>query len=111
MNEAVKEMWKAALISGEYEQGVGDLKSPRDKYCCLGVLSELYRKETGKGEWTADSRFLDVTGDISGSFLTEGVRKWAELPTSCPSVGPSFLHSLNDNGVPFVEIAKLLDEL
>lgn len=114
MNKEVKENWVTALTSGEYEQGAGHLRTPDNKYCCLGVLTELYRKETGKGEWTKDFEFCDISeggaNNISGIFLTDGVVKWAELSSGCPSVGDFYLHSLNDGGTSFAEIARQIDE-
>jgi hypothetical protein len=46
----VREKWVAALRSGEYTQGTRALN--RDgKFCCLGILCDLYHKETGQGAW------------------------------------------------------------
>lgn len=39
--------WIAALRSGSYEQGKRKMKSPDNKYCCIGVLAEVM----GLGEW------------------------------------------------------------
>lgn len=40
-----KEVWAAALRSGNYKQGLGQLKrtllSGNKEYCCLGVLEEV----------------------------------------------------------------------
>jgi hypothetical protein len=41
MNPDVKQLWIAALLSGDYQQGQVHLRSHEDRYCCLGVLSEL----------------------------------------------------------------------
>ena len=49
MNRQMR-LWMDALRSGKYEQGKGALR--RDgKFCCLGVLCDVYRKETGDGMW------------------------------------------------------------
>lgn len=45
--------WIAALRSGTYKQGMGQLKNG-DAYCCLGVACDLYRKVTRKGRWEKD---------------------------------------------------------
>jgi hypothetical protein len=50
MNPEVKAKWLEALRSGEYEQGTGYLCKD-GKYCCLGVLTDLYTKENGEN-WT-----------------------------------------------------------
>lgn len=49
MKKEWKDKWVAALRSGEYNQGVGALKSKVVDdiytYCCLGVLCDLVAKE------------------------------------------------------------------
>ena len=57
--ELVKK-WTTALESGEYEQGIGKLRSPDDKYCCLGVLCDImeqngvcaWQNKDGSTAWT-----------------------------------------------------------
>jgi hypothetical protein len=44
MNQEVKQKWVAALRSGEFQQTKEVLKNTQG-YCCLGVLTELYRRE------------------------------------------------------------------
>lgn len=60
-------LWLAALRSGEYDQQQAILKNGFG-YCCLGVACDVYRKQTGKGNWidTTDSRggFTFDTGDV-----------------------------------------------
>ena len=60
-------LWLAALRSGEYDQQQAVLKNGFG-YCCLGVACDVYRKQTGKGNWidTTDSRggFTFDTGDV-----------------------------------------------
>ena len=51
MNRQIKDKWITALRSGEYNQDSdGGYLKTCDGYCCLGVLCDLYVKETGK-EW------------------------------------------------------------
>lgn len=38
-----RKLWVEALRSGEYEQTNGALRY-EDKFCCLGVACDLYRK-------------------------------------------------------------------
>jgi hypothetical protein len=86
-NTEVIQKWIDALTSGEYQQGTGMLQSAEGEYCCLGVLCDLYIKETGQGSWV---RGMDsVTGDefvefASGSDFvhsmpTYEVYQWAGL--------------------------------
>lgn len=52
MNPEIKAKWVAALRSGEYLQGTGQLLntySGASKYCCLGVLCDLLVKEDTPG--------------------------------------------------------------
>lgn len=66
MNKEWKDKWLTALRSGEYLRGKGRLKyigitSANDRYCCLGVLCELYKKETGRVKWINGGRDLEIT--------------------------------------------------
>lgn len=51
MNKDIAKKWVRALRGKHYKQGRGALKvKAKDgtvRHCCLGVLCELYRKETG----------------------------------------------------------------
>ncbi len=86
MNQAVKEKWLAALESGEYTHGKGQLVIPNydDEgystgnldHCCLGVLCELAIQEgiIDRIPETTESDFR------AGLYLPEAVEDWAELP-------------------------------
>ena len=54
MKQEIKEKWVSALRSGEYKQGKEGLRI-YNEFCCLGVLCDLYIKETGVGFWGAPS--------------------------------------------------------
>lgn len=47
MDKEIKTKWTEALRSGEYEQGRHRLFKG-GKFCCLGVLTDVYCGETGK---------------------------------------------------------------
>ena len=47
MDAATKAKWVAALRSGKYKQGTGQLRTEDDCYCCLGVLCDI----SGVGQW------------------------------------------------------------
>jgi len=92
MNEAIKTKWVAALLSSEYEQT--DMRLRHDGgYCCLGVLCDLYSKETGV-EWE-DIGFGGFAMHGNDSVLSSEVRKWADLP--------------NEHGA-YVAVSKRYDE-
>jgi len=77
MNEAIKAKWVAALLSNEYEQTDKVLRNDAG-FCCLGVLCDLYSKETGVEWFTVNGRDFGMHG--ADSVLPLEVRKWAGLP-------------------------------
>ena len=110
MRSDLKERWTKALRSGEYEQGKGRLRK-RDKFCCLGVLCDLYVRETPRAKW------VDDTLDESYCLLPQSVIEWSEIE-DC-SIGSPYikggerqgtLAGLNDNGDSFERIADLIEE-
>ena len=122
MNTDVKLKWIAALRSGEYKQGNGKLRTEDNKYCCLGVLSDLYNKETGKGQWLEDDgnaySFKTNESVYSSSLCTLDVMKWAGIDSSAcfvDGLDPKIYRArtlayLNDNGTSFKEIAKIIEK-
>lgn len=83
MNPEVQALWVQALESGEYKQGHYMLRKVDRHgriagYCCLGVLCDLYHRETGKGEWA--DRFFEG----KGLFLPADVMDWAGLSSTNP---------------------------
>lgn len=79
MKTDIKERWIAALESGEYEQGRGYLKTSAegvDKFCCLGVLCDLYSKEQDVpwSRWHAERIF---SMDEATVALPATVMNWA----------------------------------
>lgn len=121
MIESVKQLWLQALRSGKYEQAQGFLKRGRKDYCCLGVLCEIYRKETGKGRWVKSApaigpssyRFQDGLKDSSLKVVPEAVKQWAGLTSSNPSFEiqdeNTSAATMNDEGYSFETIAKAIE--
>lgn len=116
MNPEIKEQWLAALRSGEYEQGKFSLRSAEDKFCCLGVLTDLAVK-AGVCEW--EFRGFDPyrSGGHDGQ-LPYSVQDWAAVSgwgalripvdyqdSSCFTL----LSALNDAGATFLEIADIIE--
>lgn len=117
MNERVKKLWIEALRSGEYQQGTNWLKSTEqgnDSYCCLGVLCELFRVETGQGEWIEQDKFwfeFDVNGSNSAAVLPAPVMTWAGIGDRNPLLGRTKAASnLNDTGKSFNYIADRIEK-
>tara|TARA_R100001244_G_scaffold129809_1_gene101482 strand:- start:471 stop:851 length:381 start_codon:yes stop_codon:yes gene_type:complete len=123
MNKEIKAKWVSALKSGNYRQGQNQLKvegkkNSRVRYCCLGVLCNIYKKDTGKGKWERAS-FIDTDGEYEQSELPGEVALWAGLKSTEPVVntfiGEESLIALNDGDselgkVSFKRIACLIDE-
>lgn len=126
MKPEIKKLWIEALNSGKYQQGRTFLHKG-DKFCCLGVLCELYckkvsnirklRKETNIRKLHTETKY-SYAGRSSN--LPDVVSIWAgiEIETTIPTgIGRysdegSFtsLSFLNDSGTPFKEIAEVIDK-
>ena len=117
MKPEIKTQWITALRSGDYKQGKGVLKKG-DKYCCLGVLSDLAVK-AGIGRWE-DSPYRDGVSHVSASgayynsYLPYSVRLWAGLDSPegvrLDSQDSRSLIALNDmHGFTFSEIADVIE--
>lgn len=139
MNPEVKPLWTADLLSGEYRQGTGELRTPGppslgDGFCCLGVLSDrgaklgicqAFHPEDDPRAWAYGNpvdHTAGVTNAINTAYVPASIMVWADLGSNNPSVklasddplyenyGPdTTLAGLNDAGVPFAEIARVID--
>lgn len=105
MNKEIKEKWITALKSGDYAKGINQLKTENydsdlnktgDSYCCLGVLCDLYHKETGRGMWF-ENKFIISKHESEIEVLPETVMSWAGLKCSNPNTGNSSLAEVNDD--------------
>jgi hypothetical protein len=110
MHQDIKERWVEALQSGNFTQGRGLLRSTDDRYCCLGVLCEVYRRYNHNNvDWTLrkSSTYYDfmVGEEISSVALPKTIMAWAELNERQEGV----LMNLNDRDVPFDAIANVID--
>jgi len=125
------EAWVAALESGTYQQARACLRDDRAHHCCLGVACDI----SGLGTWSGAGMYL-VNGIDTGTSLppksvrnhyglchSGGTFRWSALPkalqdeieASARAVGRKAegtgycdLVALNDNGVPFALIAKVI---
>lgn len=108
-HERIK-LWTDALRSGEYKQGTRRLQNEDGSFCCLGVLCDLFRKETGEDEWTPTEG--DRCHDFMGACATlpEAVQDWAGLGSNNPTMSNGrSLAAINDKGASFTEIADLIE--
>lgn len=113
MNQEIKKLWVEALRSGEYAQTGGELRVA-NKFCCLGVLCDIYKKEKNDGEW--DEGTFVIGEERECSILPSVVWRWAELSDFNPNIfGQSQdgeqlnLAVLNDDNVPFDLIAAIIE--
>ena len=130
MKKELAEEWAAALKSGEYQQGTGGLRPELDKYCCLGVLCDLYIKNNpGKAQWLENpcsngrKSFSVTTMEQALDTHTRTVLEWAGLFDRNPGLmkdifvegelrghaGEKTLAQLNDSGeFNFNQIADII---
>lgn len=125
MKTEVKKKWVYALMSGKYMQGKGQLRQ-RNQYCCLGVLCDIYKENTGKGEWVnpnstndraslREFQYENSDGETrrAAAVLPKPVREWAGLESNQPFVPKlgTTLSTLNDdNKHDFTDIASVIRE-
>ena len=99
MKAEIKSLWVAALRGGEYTKGNGMLKTEATMdnsacHCALGVLCELYIKETGRGSWVSRNewgdlsfRYRDGSAWLNSSFFPpQEVVDWAGLSCVDPDI-------------------------
>ncbi len=82
MKPEVKELWVSALRDSDMKQGRGCLKEGNE-FCCLGVLTELYRMSTANVknlDWHQLTSISAESFDGTGMFLPRVVAEWAGLP-------------------------------
>lgn len=96
--QELKTKWLEALRSGKYQQGQGLLRQG-NKYCCLGVLAEI------NGEhWNQFGRSYSIDGVFGQSvYMYKGpfADAFSEILDNAAE--------MNDQGIPFEEIASYLE--
>jgi hypothetical protein len=113
INENMKKVL-VALRSGEYKQVHGTIQN-HCGYCVLGVMCDVYERETGH---TLRRRAVDDEDDITdnlliGSDLDDhlGVRKWVGLldGEGVHDSGPSLMIINDIEKKTFLEIADYIE--
>jgi hypothetical protein len=122
--EQVIELWTAALLSGRFPPIPGDRAKAEKPLRCgearsaLGVLCELYLLAGEDAEWKQRHlvwTFHAPTTEGGWRYaLPPAVRQWAGIPTATAVLAPRgrpraarvSVASLDDQGVPFEEIAR-----
>ena len=127
MNPEIKKKWVDALRSGNYGQDKEHLRTT-DGFCCLGVLCDLAVAEgldIKVQEPEVGSERGEYEYDYNTTYLPISVQTWAEIaynPKVPASIVPDTygrdfsshvevdLADLNDAGMPFSEIADLIEK-
>ena len=108
MNQEIKQRWIEALRSGEYKQCKESLYHCV-KFCCLGVLTDLYIKEHGL-QWERE-RANFWRFEEGGGVLPRSVQKWSGIDFPNPTILGVRATDHNDNyDLSFKEIAALIEE-
>lgn len=124
MNTRVKKLWVDALRAGKIKHGGKTVKLEQARqalhpksggYCCLGVLCELFRLDTGQGYWSGPSDALEfeVNGYSESQALPPPVIAWADVldfnPDTLERTNRRTLAELNDDGYSFQKIADVIE--
>jgi hypothetical protein len=132
MKAQIKDMWLAALRSGNYRQGRSMLHGVPDDgpptFCCLGVLCDLARTEgvIERRLWTDNNGLAYYHYDVATAYLPLSVIKWAgikwlgersmydstqyEVAGRYAQDGEATLARANDRGDTFEEIADVIEK-
>ena len=78
MNKEVKDKWVAALKSGKYKQGRGQLNG-ESGYCCLGVLTEVYIEQMKKNRKKSKVSKASISTTHCEQYLVNGETKATHL--------------------------------
>ena len=103
MNPDIKNKWLSALRSGKYEQGRQYLRTPENKFCCLGVLCDVVDPSL----WNRPTHDQNSWDYDNGAF--------AMLPTTLRTnlgvtpIAEQGLASMNDRGESFPDIATWIE--
>ena len=121
MKKEIMEKWVNALRSEEYKQGQGNLCDSKNRFCCLGVLTELFIQEKNKNTkngklkygWEEKNGFLTFEGEEL--VLTNKVMKWSGMKTNSGiiknnSLKDESLAIMNDKYFSFKDLANIIEE-
>ena len=118
MKKDIAKIWVDALQSGKYDQG-SEYLCAGGRYCCLGVLCDLYAQDTADNlriveKEKGDSGFIITYYNHDSEVLPDVVQEWAGMSTNTgkylsDSLFESSLASDNDQGDTFHELAKKIE--
>lgn len=122
MNKKAKKLWIDTLRSETLKQGKQRLCVLEDneyKFCCLGVLCEIYNHEQKLNhkkqlkisqceDCSDESILFEYDGEVAGLPLK--VMDWAGLNSMLPYAGDYSLSGMNDRGESFNKIADVIEK-
>ena len=118
MKANIKKRWIKALRSGKYKQAKMALKDNQGGMCCLGVLCDVTKRETG-GHWKGNEFFdKKENANYNPNLLPDFVANILDMPSNgilkrryyTTNGYQEALTSLNDNGLSFKQIANIIDK-
>jgi hypothetical protein len=110
-------LWVEALRSGNYAQTMHKLRDD-DGFCCLGVMCDVFMRETGQGKWedTAYRLVFELDSVAKESLPQAQVLEWfgffeayTELPTDAGLCNIEFVTLNDDLKLSFGQIADLIE--
>jgi hypothetical protein len=112
MKPEIKKLWVEALRSGDYKQGRSRLRDENNRFCCLGVLCNIYAQQNP--EFAANQKYTFAYDGLSG-FPSYTVREWAGLKDEDPTVYVNGIETslsiVNDmHNFNFKQIARLIEK-
>lgn len=109
MNHEIIRSWIAALRSGKYIQGQGQLRKG-DAYCCLGVLCDLNENT----QWTPSchpaQKIYLPTPDDTDTILPKFISEWAGIDED-PMLIDTLIQMNDWDEYTFDQIADYLESL
>lgn len=112
---AILNEWVAALRSGKYKQGTRYLRNCNDTYCCLGVLLDIEGVQWEPANQSNAYYAMDRHGkSLELYFGDSGVSMGGDISPCAVYDGTNernFLISINDAGLPFHDIATVLEHV
>jgi hypothetical protein len=114
MKQEWADKWVAALLSGNFPQGKGRLRTEKGGFCVLGVLCFLAGEVPVPGRDTKDlGKVYHYGPDADDVCLPRTVMKLTGMHSSRGyledrEVGVLSLAALNDGGMPFQGLAHFI---
>lgn len=124
MDSAIKAVWVWAIRSGEFQQVRSQLRDLGNGRCCLGVLCDVVSTVKGFGRWREGTDFItdpervdpevgipQVSVFETAGFDVGGYEQFVRtvvLPFRNRQGQKVDLAGLNDSGMPFDQIADLI---